>query len=138
MESSPASPSALPDEAITGSVGLIAVTVDAADVPPGSTRLATWNTSHWRAAAACSNMETNLFFPVGEGIMALDQINLAKSVCASCPVRLECLEFAIRTIQNDGIWGGTTEDERRVIKRSRRAAARRAAAARDRPQAQAS
>ena len=126
MESSPASPSTLPDAAITGSVGLLAATVDVTHDVAGSTRLATWNTSHWRAAAACSNMETNLFFPVGEGMMALDQINLAKSVCASCPVRLECLEFAIRTIQNDGIWGGATEEERKIIKRSRRAAARRA------------
>ncbi len=73
-------------------------------------------------------MDTRIFFPIGETGPATRQVNLAKAACAACPVREECLEFAIATIQNDGVWGGTTEDERRLIKRARRAAARRAAA----------
>jgi WhiB family transcriptional regulator, redox-sensing transcriptional regulator len=78
--------------------------------------------------AACSTMDTLIFFPIGETGPAAPQVSLAKKICASCPVREQCLEFAIATIQNDGIWGGTTEDERRLIKRARRAAARKAAA----------
>jgi WhiB family transcriptional regulator, redox-sensing transcriptional regulator len=73
-------------------------------------------------------MDTRIFFPIGETGPASRQVSLAKAACAACPVREECLEFAIATIQNDGVWGGTTEDERRLIKRARRAAARRAAA----------
>lgn len=96
---------------------------------PGSIRPATWNAAGWRSQAACSNMDTELFFPVGESAQVSEQIRMAKRVCSACPVRELCLEFAIRTIQNDGIWGGATEDERKVIKRARRAAARRAGVA---------
>jgi WhiB family transcriptional regulator, redox-sensing transcriptional regulator len=94
----------------------------------GSSRLARWNDATWRDDAACAGMDTRIFFPIGETGPAARQVTLAKAACAACPVRDECLEFAIATIQNDGVWGGTTEDERRLIKRSRRAKARRAAA----------
>ena len=102
---------------------------------PGSIRPATWNAANWRSVAACSHMDTELFFPVGESSQVHEQIRLAKSVCAACPVQEFCLEFAIRTIQNDGIWGGATEEERKIIKRSRRAAARRAVQAQLRAEA---
>jgi WhiB family transcriptional regulator, redox-sensing transcriptional regulator len=94
----------------------------------GSSQLGRWNDGTWRLDAACSTMDTLIFFPIGETGPATPQVTLAKKICASCPVREQCLEFAIATIQNDGIWGGTTEDERRLIKRARRAAARKAAA----------
>jgi WhiB family transcriptional regulator, redox-sensing transcriptional regulator len=94
----------------------------------GSSRLARWNDGTWRVDAACATMDTLIFFPIGETGPAAPQVVLAKKICASCPVREECLEFAIATIQNDGIWGGTTEDERRLIKRARRVIARKAAA----------
>ncbi len=96
----------------------------------GSSRLARWNDGTWRENAACAHMDTLIFFPVGETGAMARQVDLAKQICASCPAREQCLEFAIATIQNDGIWGGTTEDERRLIKRARRAAARCAAVAR--------
>lgn len=95
-----------------------------------SSRFARWNDGTWRLDAACAHMDTLIFFPIGETGPVTQQVELARKICASCPVREQCLEFAIATIQNDGIWGGTTEDERRLIKRARRAAARRAAAAR--------
>ena len=41
----------------------------------------------------------------------------AKLICAECPVINECLDYAIRTNQDSGIWGGTTEDERKSIRR---------------------
>lgn len=39
-------------------------------------------------------------------------IRLAKTYCYECPVRLQCLGFAVRTHQT-GVWGGTTDEERR-------------------------
>ncbi len=36
----------------------------------------------------------------------------AKAVCAQCPVRMECLEWAIDTRQPHGVWGGLDEHER--------------------------
>jgi WhiB family transcriptional regulator, redox-sensing transcriptional regulator len=81
----------------------------------------------WRRNAACNGTHTDLFFPVGEvGEEPVRQAEEAKVVCFACPVRQECLEYALATDQPFGIWGGTTEAERRAIKRRRR---RRAAVA---------
>jgi WhiB family redox-sensing transcriptional regulator len=63
---------------------------------------------------------------VGTTGAALRQIEAAKTVCRSCPSLDACLEFALSTGQDAGIWGATSEEERRAIRRARR---RRAAAA---------
>jgi WhiB family transcriptional regulator, redox-sensing transcriptional regulator len=89
---------------------------------------ATWNNLDWREEASCIHVDTNIFFPVGLTGNAIEQTNLAKSVCQDCHVRLQCLEFSLRTNQDHGVWGGATEEERRILRRQRRAAARRAAA----------
>lgn len=65
-------------------------------------------------------MGTQLFFPVGErGEEAVAQIHQAKAICASCPVRLHCLAFALSTNQEEGTWGGLTPSERRSLRRRR-------------------
>ncbi len=79
----------------------------------------------WRDEALCRDTDPGLFFPVGTTGLALVAIDKAKQVCAECQVRTECLDFALETNQDSGIWGGLSEEERRVIRR-RRAAARRA------------
>ena len=63
-------------------------------------------------------------FPVGTTGLALDQIDHAKQTCAECTVRQDCLDFALDTNQDSGVWGGLTEDVRRVIRRKRVAAVR--------------
>jgi WhiB family redox-sensing transcriptional regulator len=73
----------------------------------------------WLHQAACRDMDTDLFFPLGSTGSALEQTERAKAVCADCPVRRHCLEWALATGQNDGIWGGKTEDERRELRRRR-------------------
>jgi WhiB family transcriptional regulator, redox-sensing transcriptional regulator len=70
----------------------------------------------WRDHAACRDMDTELFFPVGTTGPVLDQIGRAKQVCAECLVRNSCLEWALATGQSAGVWGGTTEDERRALR----------------------
>ena len=80
----------------------------------------------WRRNALCLDTDPELFFPVGSTGQALQQISAAKEVCCECTVKTECLEFAIETNQDCGIWGGTSEDERRNIRRQM-AAERRAA-----------
>jgi WhiB family redox-sensing transcriptional regulator len=82
----------------------------------------------WRDHALCRDTDPSLFFPVGTTGLALVQIEHAKQVCSQCPVTRECLDFALATNQDSGIWGGLSEDERRVIRR-RRTADQRAAAA---------
>ena len=81
----------------------------------------------WRSGAACRDTKPDLFFPVGQTGPAIEHIANAKKVCDSCAVQIECLEYALMTNQDAGIWGGLTEDERRQIRRERRRKAREAA-----------
>lgn len=74
----------------------------------------------WRNSAACRDTDPDLFFPIGQTGPAIDHIASARAVCNSCAVQRECLEYALMTNQDAGIWGGTTEDERRKIRRERR------------------
>lgn len=71
---------------------------------------------------ACSQTDPELFFPVETelgfgGIMAkYISIESAKKICDSCPLKVQCLEYAL--LNNEiGIWGGTTERQREEIKR---------------------
>ena len=77
----------------------------------------------WRNSAACRTEDPDLFFPIGTSGPALLQTEQAKAVCRRCPVREQCLQWALRTGQSTGVWGGTSEEERRALKR--RTAARR-------------
>jgi WhiB family transcriptional regulator, redox-sensing transcriptional regulator len=69
----------------------------------------------WWKSAACQDADPELFFPVSAVGPGREDIARAKAVCASCPVRRPCLEFALATHQVHGVWGGTTEEERRAI-----------------------
>lgn len=71
----------------------------------------------WRETARCKEMDPDLFFPVGTTGPALLQIEAAKAVCRQCDVREECLQYAIDSNQEYGIWGGLTEEERRYMRR---------------------
>jgi WhiB family redox-sensing transcriptional regulator len=81
----------------------------------------------WRDHALCRDTDPELFFPVGTTGKAMAQIDQAKQVCGECPVAIPCLEFALDTNQDSGIWGGLSEEDRRTIRRQR--AAHRTAAA---------
>jgi WhiB family redox-sensing transcriptional regulator len=75
-----------------------------------------WSDADWRTQAACRNIEPDLFFPLGRTREALVHIEEAKAVCRGCPVHAECLEFALANNLEDGVWGGTSEDERRRLR----------------------
>jgi WhiB family redox-sensing transcriptional regulator len=72
---------------------------------------------NWQHRAACRDEDPELFFPIGNSGPALLKIEEAKSVCRQCPVREQCLQWALETGQDAGIWGGLSEDERRATKR---------------------
>lgn len=76
----------------------------------------------WRSLGACRHEDPELFFPVVPTGPGLVQIDRAKAVCARCEVRAECLRFAVETVQDHGVWGGTSEEERRALRRVRAAA----------------
>lgn len=78
----------------------------------------------WRDVASCRDTSPDLFFPIGTTGPALDQIAAAKRVCGDCLAAEECLEYALATNQDTGVWGGFSEEERRLMRKARRAAAR--------------
>jgi WhiB family redox-sensing transcriptional regulator len=73
----------------------------------------------WRPEAACSRSRysVNLFYP-SEGFAGERLTATAKAVCAACPVRRPCLDFALATRQPYGIWGGMTPEERRDLRQT--------------------
>jgi WhiB family redox-sensing transcriptional regulator len=74
-------------------------------------------TSEWRQVAACKDSEPSLFFPIGSTGPAIDQIVAAKVICATCSVQEECLQYALESNQESGVWGGYAEDERRRLRK---------------------
>lgn len=70
----------------------------------------------WRHRAACLDQPIEWFFPIRGGTGTR-----GKKVCADCPVRLDCLDFAMSFPdgENPGIYGGTTEAERRQMREYR-------------------
>lgn len=89
-------------------------------------RTVDWDANDWREHAACRNTEPDLFFPIGATGTAVNQIDAAKRVCGQCAAVEPCLEFALATNQESGVWGGTAEDERRKLRKAWLAARRRA------------
>jgi WhiB family transcriptional regulator, redox-sensing transcriptional regulator len=71
----------------------------------------------WRHDALCREEDPELFFPIGNTGPALLQIDEAKQVCQRCPVTDSCLQWALESGQDAGVWGGLSEDERRAVKR---------------------
>jgi Transcription factor WhiB len=67
--------------------------------------------ARWWQLAACHDVDLNVFFPErGE------PAGPARQVCAACPVREPCLEYALSNRITHGIWGGLTERERRPLR----------------------
>lgn len=72
----------------------------------------------WQVKAACRGPHTSLFFPPSHFERKDDKEHReaqAKSICASCPVRQPCLQYALRIREPHGIWGGLNEVERRAL-----------------------
>jgi WhiB family redox-sensing transcriptional regulator len=70
----------------------------------------------WRDLALCAGYpDRDAWFPDHP-----DDKAKAIAICRVCPVRAECLDFAIATGQSDGIWGGMTTYQRRRILRMER------------------
>ena len=72
---------------------------------------------NWRRDAACADADPELFFPDGDIRSARAQAKAAKLICRGCPVSASCLNWALASGHEHGIWGGLTEDERRRLHR---------------------
>lgn len=67
----------------------------------------------WRDAARCRKVDPEVFFLPPKA--SPNRINAAKEVCEFCPVKAECLQWALDTDERTGVWGGTTPHERDVM-----------------------
>ncbi len=76
--------------------------------------------AEWMERGVCRGMNPNIFFPEsGHHLLTRE----ALEACNTCPVQMECLDYAITHHLDHGIWGGTSERERVRIRRGRKALA---------------
>ena len=74
----------------------------------------------WKSQARCLGVDPEVFYPDEEDEAGAE---IAKQICAACPVREVCLEHAIAVREKWGVWGGlTARERRRIIRRRRRTA----------------
>jgi WhiB family redox-sensing transcriptional regulator len=73
--------------------------------------------TNWMGQGNCRDHSPSTFFP-SDGV----GVEVARRICATCPVQGPCLEYALRNRVDHGVWGGTSERERRRIARQRRLA----------------
>jgi WhiB family redox-sensing transcriptional regulator len=66
----------------------------------------------WQERAACFGVEPDVFFPISE-----EEAGPALAFCGACPIREECLSWALKNGERYGVWGGTTEQQRRRLQR---------------------
>lgn len=72
----------------------------------------------WQVKAACRGPHASVFFPPTHFERKEEKESRerrAKAICASCPVRKPCLEYALRIREPHGIWGGLSELERKQV-----------------------
>lgn len=77
----------------------------------------------WAEQALCAQADPDAWFPEQGRTAAI-----ARRICAACPVRLQCLDYAMAGADtwggiSTGIWGGTTPGERAALRQARKAAA---------------
>jgi WhiB family redox-sensing transcriptional regulator len=71
----------------------------------------------WMSHGACRQADPELFFPIATATgPAARQVEAAKAVCDPCAVRAKCLSYALE-VMPEGIWGGTTLEERHAARR---------------------
>jgi WhiB family redox-sensing transcriptional regulator len=72
----------------------------------------------WQERGRCRDLDTDLFYPPLDHETPRQRRareSAAKAVCSGCPVRGECLAWALATDERLGVWGGKSEREREVL-----------------------
>ena len=76
--------------------------------------LLTFERAKWMDEGACRDLKTDAFF--GD-TNSPKKSAVAKAVCSACPVRQQCLDYAIRNLEMFGVWGGHTTSERKKLRK---------------------
>jgi WhiB family redox-sensing transcriptional regulator len=77
-----------------------------------SAAVTTARLGQWSQQALCAQTNSEIFFPSHD-----DPGTEAKQICRRCPVRAECLKFALENNERYGIWGGLDPVERDTLRR---------------------
>lgn len=78
----------------------------------------------WQQHGRCRTHDTDVFFPPAHLEQRPEREareGRAKAICAGCPVRVECLQWALATREPYGVWGGRSESERKQMLLGKRA-----------------
>lgn len=94
----------------------MAVAPDSCRVPLWTALVTALERPEWFARAACRGTNPELFFVDRQH--TADAVH-AKRICATCPVRAECLDYALVSNERFGVWGGCSVDERIALRRQR-------------------
>src|SRR5688572_9169442 len=71
---------------------------------------------HWMHEAACRGQGSDAWFSADE---VGEEVDAARRVCSGCPVRPECLDYALDRAIRHGLWGGLSPTERAALYRRR-------------------
>ena len=74
--------------------------------------------THWMDDARCTDTDPELWFPELDSVW---RARAAKRICEKCPVKKECLDYALVNRFRDGIWGGLSPTERNRLLIGKRA-----------------
>ncbi|MEV0616109.1 WhiB family transcriptional regulator [Nonomuraea sp. NPDC050404] len=88
-------------------------------MPRSDHGLDTPRAGHWTDRAYCRELvrrgvDPDTWWPIGQDADG-PEVTKAKRYCVACPARQECLDYALRTGQDHGVWGGLTARERRDL-----------------------
>jgi WhiB family redox-sensing transcriptional regulator len=70
----------------------------------------------WVDSAVCAQTDPDMFYPEGKGFTGAK----AQAVCRTCPVMIQCLDWALEHDERFGVWGGMTGDERAQLRKAKR------------------
>ena len=66
--------------------------------------------------ALCAQTDPEAFFPGPDSYWTTPRY--AKEICGRCPVKLDCLAWALENNEREGVWGGTTPKERQRLRKN--------------------
>lgn len=72
----------------------------------------------WRESAACAGHAPRQYFP--RELSGESSEEGTYPICVTCPVRLDCLTYALNSGQQCGVWGGYNVESRRQRENARR------------------
>ncbi len=80
--------------------------------------LAAAPSTSWQSHGLCRTVDSAIFFPPAQFEHKPEREareKRAKAICNECPVRSECLDWALTTKEPHGVWGGSAESERKQM-----------------------